>query len=134
MLQLTCIGCPLGCALSVELFGEKVEKVSGFTCGRGKAYAAQEAIDPQRTVTSTVRIFGAGHPVLPVRTAGEVPKDRIWACMEQIRALTAEAPVHVGEILLENIAGTGVALVAAKTMERADALTDPKGQRRAAGG
>lgn len=120
--RLICIGCPMGCALSVELQGGRVEKVTGFTCGRGKAYAEQEVTSPRRTVTSTVRIIGGRRPVLPVRTAGEVPKELVGACMDEIRAVTAEAPVHIGDVLLRDIAGTGIALVAAKEMEKSGAV------------
>lgn len=108
---LTCIGCPLGCAITVE----SVEKITGYTCKRGLEYARKEITCPARTVTSTVRVLGGAVPVLSVRTATDVPKDAIWKVMEAINALEVSAPVQIGDVLAEDIAGTGVALVATKS-------------------
>ena len=73
---------------------------------------------PERTVTSTVRVTGGGANVTSVRTAGDVPKDAIFAVMEAINAITVPAPIAIGDILRENIAGTGVALIATKAVCR----------------
>lgn len=113
--KLICIGCPMGCALRVELDENgRVLSVSGNTCKRGEEYGRREVTAPARTVTSTVLVEGGEEPVVPVRTQREVPKEKIFACMEAIRQVRARAPVRLGEVLLEDVAGTGVPLIATK--------------------
>lgn len=114
--NLTCIGCPLGCALTAVPNGEGYD-ISGYTCKRGLDYARKELTSPRRTVTSTVRVSGGKAGVTSVRTASDVPKDAIFRCMEAINALVIPAPVKIGDVLCDNIAGTGVALVATKGVE-----------------
>lgn len=113
-----CIGCPLGCPLTVKTEGEKVLKVSGNTCGRGKIYAENEAVHPVRTLTSTVRVTGGRFPVVSVKTAADIPKEKISACMEAIKKARIMAPVHIGDIVIDNAAGTGTAVIATKNVEK----------------
>ena len=117
--ELICIGCPLGCPLRVELndAGE-VLSVSGNTCKRGEEYGKREVTAPTRTVTSTVRVLGGKAPVVPVRTAADIPKGKIFDCMEEIRKASVTAPVKIGDAVIENVAGTGVDVVASKAVER----------------
>ena len=119
MKELTCIGCPMGCALRVEIRGDEI-LVSGNHCKRGEKYARSEITNPVRAVTSTVRISGGNIPRLSVRTAQDVPKDKIFACMEEIQKLKVTAPVHIGDVLIENCAGTGVSIIATKNIEKAE--------------
>ena len=116
-MELTCIGCPLGCALQAEVENGEVTSVRGNTCKRGEDYARHEAVSPVRTVTSTVRALGGERCVVAVKTVPEVPKASIFAVMAAIRALTVTAPVHIGDVLLRNIAGTGSDLVAAAELK-----------------
>ena len=109
--DMICICCPIGCALRVTRDGEKIS-VTGFTCKRGEAYGIQEMRCPMRTVTSSVRVNGGVRPVCSVKTATQVPKAAIGGVLEAIRDLTVSAPVHIGDVLAENIAGTGANLVA----------------------
>ena len=109
--ELICIGCPLGCNLTVtEENG--MFSVTGNTCPRGGDYAKKELTDPRRTVTSSVRVTGGSAAMVPVKTATDIPKGKIGQCMQEIHHLTVQAPVNIGDVLCENIAGTGVALVA----------------------
>lgn len=119
--ELTCIGCPLGCALRVELndAGEVVS-VSGNTCKRGEEYGRREVTAPVRMVTSTVRVTGGKAAVVPVRTATDIPKGKIFDCMDEIRNAVVTAPVKIGDVVIENVAGTGVSIVASKAVERED--------------
>ena len=117
MRELTCIGCPLGCSLRV--FEEDGQlRVEGNTCPRGEAYAKNEVLCPKRTVTSTVAIRGGTVSRLSVRTQTDIPKEKIFACMEEIQAVTVDAPVKIGDIVLPDVAGTGVALIATKDVEK----------------
>lgn len=119
--ELTCIGCPLGCALRVELndAGEVVS-VSGNTCKRGEEYGRREVTAPVRMVASTVRVTGGKAAVVPVRTATDIPKGKIFDCMDEIRNAVVAAPVKIGDVVIENVAGTGVSIVASKAVERED--------------
>ena len=115
--ELTCIRCPMGCAVTVELENGVVTAVRGNTCKRGEDYARTEAVAPVRTVTSTVKAIGGVRPVVAVKTVPDVPKESIFAVMEAIRALSVNAPVHIGDVLAENIAGTRASLVAAADLD-----------------
>ena len=111
--QLTCIGCPMGCLLTVIMEQETIQ-VTGHTCPRGKAYAEKEVTNPTRIVTSTVKVEGADRKLISVKTKEDIPKDKIFACMREINGILAKAPVKIGDVLLENVAGTGVAVIATK--------------------
>ena len=116
-MDLTCIRCPMGCAIHVEMEHGQVVSVTGHTCPRGAEYAKSEATAPVRTVTSTVRALGGVRPVVAVKTVPDVPKGKIFAVMDAVRALEVKAPVHIGDILCENIADTGSNLVAAADLD-----------------
>lgn len=111
--KLICISCPMGCELSVEQDRDgAVLSVTGNLCKRGDVYGRKEVTAPTRTVTSTVRVTGGNKPLISVRTKMDIPKDKIWDCMEWIKKASAAAPIAVGDVIIENIAGTGVPLVA----------------------
>ena len=116
--ELTCICCPMGCNLRVELDAESSLRVAGNGCKRGEDYARQECIAPVRVITASVPVVGGSLARVSVKTAAPVPKDRIFDVMDAIRSLTAQAPVHIGDVLCENIAGTGANLVATRNAER----------------
>lgn len=116
--ELTCICCPVGCSLRVELDGGIILSVSGNTCVRGEEYARQECISPVRVVTASVPVENGNLARVSVKTASPIPKGSIFDVMDAIRSLTAEAPVRIGDVLCENIAGTGVKLVATRSAER----------------
>lgn len=118
--SMTCIVCPRGCRLEVKLTAEAEIRVSGNECPRGEKYAKQELTDPRRNISSTVRIKHAELPVLPVKTAAEIPKDKIMEVMQVINRTVAEAPVQVGEVIIEDCAGSGVAVTAARSMKRVE--------------
>lgn len=114
--ELTCIGCPLGCALTVTMDGNEVTSVTGNTCPRGDAYARKEVTNPTRIVTSTVRVSGGVSPMVNVKTASDIPKDKIFECVEAIKDVVAAAPVKIGDVVLANVAGTGVDIIAARNI------------------
>ena len=116
--ELICIGCPMGCQLTAEVENGVVTSVSGNTCPRGEAYAKKECVAPARTVTGTVAIEGAALPVLPVRTAGEVPKALVHEVARALRTVTGHAPAAIGDVVLQNVCGTGVDVVASKNVAR----------------
>ena len=111
-ISLTCIGCPLGCSVTVTKNGDEIEEITGYTCKRGLEYAKTEVLAPVRTVTSTVRVKGGKNPVVAVKTAQPIPKGMIGQCMEVIYGIEVNAPVSIGDVICANIADTGVDLVA----------------------
>ncbi len=110
--EIICTVCPMGCRITVEGEGEKIESITGHTCKRGEQYASAEFAHPVRILTTTMRLEGGKNPVIPVRSAKPVPKEKIMDCMEAIRESAAEAPVRVYDVLIENVCGTGVDIVA----------------------
>lgn len=110
--ELTCINCPLGCLLTVEMDGDEIKNISGYTCPRGKNYAEKEVVNPMRIVTSTVKVEGGKRERVACKTEHDIPKSKIDDVMREINAAVAQAPVVIGEVLIRDVAGTGVDVVA----------------------
>ena len=110
--ELTCIVCPRGCNLTVEFNEDKsIKSVSGNGCKRGITYAENECTRPMRTVTSTVRCDDGR--IVPVKTASAVPKELVFDVMREINSVRPEGRISVGDVIIENVCGTGVDVVAA---------------------
>ena len=114
--NLICIGCPLGCPLTVEMEGNKVKSVAGNTCPRGDAYAKKELTNPTRIVTSTVRVAGGRLAMVSVKTESDIPKGKIFDCVKALKDVEVTAPVKIGDVIVENVAGTGVNVIATKNV------------------
>lgn len=114
--NLICIGCPLGCPLTVEMEGNEVKSVSGNTCPRGDAYAKKELTNPTRIVTSTVRVAGGRLAMVSVKTESDIPKGKIFDCVKALKDVEVTAPVKIGDVIVENVAGTGVNVIATKNV------------------
>lgn len=112
--DLVCIRCPLGCMLSVEMNGSEVVSVSGNTCKRGDEYARKELTNPTRIVTSSVSVLGASSATVSVKTADDIPKGKIFECMKALQGVTLQAPVCIGDVVVKNVAGTNVDVIATK--------------------
>ena len=115
--ELICVNCPVGCRLTAVIEDGKVVSVAGNRCPRGKAYAETECIRPMRILTTTVRITGGIHRVLPVITTAEIPLDRMADAMKLIRTVTVKAPVAAGEVIIRNLLDTSVDLAASRSMD-----------------
>ena len=113
--ELTCIVCPMGCRMTVELdeSGTPIS-VSGNTCPRGKQYAIDECTHPMRTVTTTAPTARGG--VIPVKTASAIPKELMMDAMREINRLSVPLPAHIGDVVIEDLLGTGVAVVVTANM------------------
>lgn len=115
--ELICIGCPLGCPLTVTM-GDEIT-VKGNTCKRGEDYAKKEVTNPTRIVTSSVHVKGGEIEMVSVKTRSDIPKGKIFAIMEEIRQVTVEAPVAIGDVVVPDCAGTGVDVIATKDVAKA---------------
>lgn len=114
--KLICIGCPKGCNLTVFIDGGKVSAVDGNECKKGSIYGKEEVTNPKRMVTSTIRVKNGTQKMLPVKTASGIPKEKVFACMQVIKKIEKAAPVNIGDVIMKNIANTGVDLIAAQTV------------------
>ena len=114
MTNLICIVCPKGCHLSVDETNDY--KVTGHTCPRGELYGKKELTNPTRVLTSTVKITGGIHPRLPVKTSSDIPKELIYSVMALLNDINLKSPVAVGDVIIKDILGTGVNLVACRNM------------------
>lgn len=112
---ITCISCPVGCRMTVVIEDGEVKSITGNTCKRGEVYARQESVRPLRMVTAVARVAGSAVPV-SLKTESPIPKEKIRACMDEINSLQLHLPILLGDVLKENVAGTGVNLVATRTL------------------
>lgn len=127
--NLICIRCPRGCDIQTSLDGHgAITSVTGNFCKLGDDYSRSEMSDPRRTVTSTVRVKNSATAaiatsaiaaLLPVWTNKPVPKDRIFELMELIGKVEIEAPVASGQVILKNIFGMDIDVIASKSMGKA---------------
>lgn len=115
---LTCIGCPLGCQVTVTLADDHaILSVTGNTCKRGDQYARKELTNPTRIVTSCVPVTGGSAKTVSCKTASDVPKHKMLEIVQALKTVRAKAPVRIGDVLLKNAADTGVDIVATKNVD-----------------
>lgn len=113
--ELTCICCPMGCDLYIEMENNEVIKVSGNTCKRGDDYARAEISRPVRTVTTIVKVENGKLKMLPVKTKEPIDKDKINECLLALKNIKVKAPVRIGDVIASNIAGADI--VATRNIE-----------------
>ena len=116
--ELTCIKCPRGCGILVELEQGSIVAISGNQCKNGKEYAKKEVTNPTRILTTTVKVLKGTEKVVAVKSKEEIPKEKLLPAMEQIRKAVVEAPVVLGETILEDLCDTGIPLVATASVAR----------------
>lgn len=114
--EIICTVCPRGCHIQVEGDGENVLSAEGYTCKRGLEYANTEYAHPVRILTTTVKMEGVEGDLLPVRSAQPLPKEKLFDCMEVIRSVAVKLPVQRYDVVVADICGTGVNIVATKTV------------------
>jgi CxxC motif-containing protein len=115
--NIICISCPVGCPLTVTLESGKVTKVEGQGCPRGEIYAKKECVNPTRIFTSSVPVEGGFFEMVSVKTASDVPKSSLAACVEALQGVRLTAPVHSGDVVVADAAGTGVDIIATREVE-----------------
>ncbi len=116
--EMVCIVCPLSCKVKVESNPGVTEEliVEGHQCKRGKVYAIEEFTNPTRMVTSTVVIYNASLPRLPVKTSKPIPKGLIFPCIKEIERVSVNGPVKMGDVIIKDLLGTDIDLVASRSM------------------
>ena len=118
--EMICIGCPLGCSLSVEYVGKTIQSINGNRCKVGLEYAEKECFNPERTLTTTVRVRNGHLPLVSVRTNKPLPKNRIFDAMTSLAKVEVEAPIRIGEEIVQNLFDTNVNVVATKNILKKD--------------
>jgi len=116
--RMICISCPKGCELILEVNNEKLTSVKGNDCKRGEMFARSEVENPTRVVTSVVTIRKAKSKLLPVISAEPLPKQKIEEAIKEMRNIVVDAPVREGEIIKDDLAGTGIKLLAARSLKK----------------
>jgi len=116
MKQITCITCPIGCRITIEA-ADGGYVLSGNKCPKGERFAQTELTAPIRSLTTTVRTAFPAMPVLPVRTNGEVPKEKISDIIRELSKITITEKIGIGETVVANIAGTGCDIIATSDMD-----------------
>lgn len=109
--KITCIECPLGCSIEVGMADSGIT-IEGNRCKRGKQYVLSEISDPKRIVTSTMRVNNGTRPLVSIKTDKEISKNMIFDLINFINNVKINAPVKIGDILVENIFGTSVNIIA----------------------
>ncbi len=112
--KITCIECPVGCALSVDVENCKVVKISGGKCPKAEKYAISEVENPVRILTSTVLADGLPLKMIPVRTDRPLPKRDILRAAQEIKKIRLNKPIRAGEIVVKNFLNSGINLIATR--------------------
>ncbi|MGP1593805.1 MAG: DUF1667 domain-containing protein [Treponema sp.] len=124
MKEFTCVSCPMGCRLTaIKITDENSSQgysysIQGYSCKRGLAYGLQEMQDPRRNISSTVTVRNGFLAVLPVKTSAPIPKNMIFAVMEEINRQQITAPVTTGQCIIANVLNTGADIIAARSMPK----------------
>ncbi len=117
--EFTCIICPNGCDISVELDENGViRSIEGHTCKKGEDYVRQELTHPVRTIATSVLVKGGELPLASVRLDAPIPKEMIFDAMDEIRNVTLEAPAEAGAKVIENLMGTGANVVVTRHVRK----------------
>ena len=117
--SLICIGCPMGCSIEVKLIEKHIAEIKGNTCPRGADYAIKELTNPTRIVTSSVRVKGTKGSIgiVSCKTSCDVPKNKIWPVIKELKDVVVTSPVRIGDILLKNVADSGADILATKNID-----------------
>jgi len=116
--KITCIVCPIGCKIIIITDGKEIKKLDGSKCKRGVEYAKNEALDPRRMLTTSIRVIDGDWPLICVKSDKPIPKNKLFKVLDEIKRKSITAPVENGEIIINNIANTGINICATKTVKK----------------
>lgn len=116
---ITCISCPMGCEVDLEVVDGEIEDMEGATCKAGEEYVREEYYNPTRMLPTTAKVKGGVLPQVPVITSKPMPKGELGNAMEVIAEVEVDAPVKLGDVIVENILDTGVDIVATRDLPEA---------------
>ncbi len=116
--EMICISCPMGCPLTVDYTQKKIQTIVGNRCNLGIEYAKKEIFNPERILTTTVRIKNGHLPLVSVRTSNPIPKNRIFDAMNLLSKVEIEAPITIGEKIIQNLFDLKVNIIATKNIKK----------------
>ena len=116
--SLTCIICPIGCKIEVEMGDGKAFNIEGNACDRGLSYAKEECTSPKRVLTTLVRVKGGLLPVTSVKTTRPIPKALIFQAQKELSGIVLEAPINIGSVVMRNILDTGADVVVTRSVKK----------------
>ena len=115
--KVTCVICPVGCEIEVDVDNNEVIEVRNNKCKRGQVYASAEVIHPERILTTTVKVAGGTVSRVAVKSERPIPKELMFDCMKKINTVVMNAPVRMSDVVVENILGTGVNIIATRNAD-----------------
>jgi len=118
--EIICVSCPKGCRITVQNRGEEIISITGNDCPKGIKYAEGEFINPLRILSTTVKVIGGELPLVSIKTEKAIPKRLLLKAMTEIAEIEVKAPVKIGQVIKDDLMGTGVNLVATRNIKRAD--------------
>ena len=116
--EITCIICPIGCRVTISQKGGVITKIEGYQCKKGIDYTKEELLDPKRTLTTSILVRDGELPLVSVKTAEPVPKDKLLDVMDAISEIEGPAPIEIGNVLVENVLNLDVDIVATKKVKK----------------
>lgn len=114
--KIVCGSCPMECEMTALVEERKVANIEGNGCTRGLEYGKTEAINPKRQLTTTVKIYNARYPLLPVRTTRPISLEYVPILIKMIKETEVIAPINMGDVILENIFNTGIDVIASRSL------------------
>ncbi len=118
--KIICISCPIGCRMTIQSKDGKITSIIGNACPKGIKYAEEEFINPLRILTTTVKVIGGELPLMSVKTEKAIPKKLLLEAMAEIAEIEVKAPVKIGQVIKDDLMGTGVSLIATRDVKRPD--------------
>lgn len=112
----TCIICPNGCDIEVELEDNKIINLNGALCKKGKEYVITELTNPQRNIASSVKVKNGNLPLVSVRLNNNIPKNKIFEVMNEIKKVSVEVPIKIGDVIIKNVLNLNVDVIATKNI------------------
>jgi len=114
--RLTCVLCPVGCELEVKRDGSTKVEVSGNQCDKGIPFAVEEVLHPRRNLATSIPVRGTASKMVSVRLSRPVPREMIFPILAEIARLRPEVPVRRGQVLIAGVLGTGIDVIATRTV------------------
>jgi len=118
--KIICISCPIGCRMTIQSKDGKITSITGNACPKGIKYAKGEFVNPLRILPTIVKVIGGELPLVSVKTEKAIPKRLLLEAMVEIAEIEVKAPIQIGQVIKDDLMGTGVSLVATRNIKRAD--------------
>jgi len=116
--KIICVSCPMGCRMTIQSKDGKITSVIGNACPKGIKYTEEEFINPLRILPTTVKVIGGELPLVSVKTEKAIPKKLLLEAMAEIAEIKVNAPVKIGQVIKDDLMGTGVSLIATRNIKR----------------